>query len=83
MSEQRDHCAGGHNSKLPGSHRKVDKGYQQCKHYLMDQLRYSDSVQDFRSVKQAILRSTQFSIGHRAFQFAKVPVEVRGEQPRR
>jgi hypothetical protein len=75
VSEQRDN-----RNKLPGSHQKVDKRYRESKYFLMDQLRYADSVEDFRTVKQAVLRSTQFSIGGRAFQFAKVHVEVQENQ---
>ena len=76
VSEQRDNRADRSKSTLPGSHQKVDKRYRESKHFLMDQLRYADSVQDFRTVKHAILRSTQFSIGQQAFQFARVHVEV-------
>ncbi len=42
----------------------------------MDQLRYAESIQDFRSIKQAIFRSAEFNVGQRAFQFAKATVPV-------
>ncbi len=67
---------------LPEGYSKFDKRYQDSKDFLMQQLRHSASVQDFRTVKQAIMRSMQFSVGARTFQFAKVPVSAE-QQPKR
>jgi hypothetical protein len=61
-------------NNLPEGHIKVDRRYRQSNYFLNDQLRYAESIQDFRSVKQAVIRSSHFNLSRAAFQFAKVPV---------
>ena len=53
---------------------KVDRRYRESQYFLADQLRYAEAINDFRSVKQALLKSTNFNIAKVAFQFAKVMV---------
>lgn len=59
-------------SDLPSHLRKVDKRYRETNYFLMDQLRYSETVEEFRSVKNALTRASGFKVGQRAFQFAAV-----------
>lgn len=60
---------------LSTQYRKVDRRYRESNYFLMDQLRYADSVQEFRTIKKAILRSSEFDVGKRAFQFEYAPLE--------
>ncbi len=76
MSEQRDELVR-LRKKLPDGYSKIDRRYQNSKNFLIDQLRSSESVNDFRSVKQALFRSTEFSVAQRTFQFARVAVSAR------
>lgn len=71
MSQQRDLPVYA-NQELSEGHRKVDRRYRESQYFLTDQLRYSESVQDFRSIKQAIQRSIGFDVGKRAFQFFRI-----------
>lgn len=57
---------------IPDNYIKVDRRYRESQYFLMDQLRYSEAVQDFRSVNQAIKTSANFNIGKQTFQFAKL-----------
>lgn len=60
---------------LPSAYAKVDRRYRESQYFLADQLRYAESVQDFQSVRQAIRRSGEFSVGQRAFQFSPIAVQ--------
>jgi hypothetical protein len=60
--------------QLPDHYLKTDRRYRESQYFLMDQLRYAEAVQEFRSVKQAILRSVEFNVGRRVFQFANVTI---------
>lgn len=62
--------------KTPLAYKKVDTRYSASRDFLITQLREADSVHDFRTVKQAVIRSSQFNVGSRAFQFARVAVEA-------
>jgi hypothetical protein len=61
---------------ISSHHMKVDRRYRESNYFLADQLRYSEDVQDFRSVKQSIARSPFFNLQHQVFQFAKISVEA-------
>ncbi|MCA9799197.1 MAG: hypothetical protein KC474_06575 [Cyanobacteria bacterium HKST-UBA04] len=50
---------------------KVDRRYRESEYFLADQLRYAEAVQEFRSVKNAMLNSSQFSLADVAFRFAR------------
>ncbi len=76
MSEQNHQPEENQSNDLASEYMKVDRRYRESKYFLMDQLRYAESVNDFRSVKQAIMRSTEFNLAKRAFQFAKAAIPV-------
>ena len=61
---------------LPDGYAKIDRRYQESKNYLMEKMRYSEPCTQFRSIKQALLGSSEFCVGQRAFQFARVAVEA-------
>jgi hypothetical protein len=82
VRQQRDDSHMG-TQDLPEGYSKFDKRYQDSKDFLMQQLRYSGTVQDFRTVKQVIMRSLEFNVSARTFQFAKVPIEVEQQSGRK
>lgn len=64
--------------QLDAGYYKVDHRYRESNYFLADQLRYAEAVQDFRSVKQALTRSTQFSLANVAFRFARAIMPEKG-----
>ena len=51
-------------------HYKVDKRYRESDYFLEDQLRYAESVQDFRAVRDAIMNwPPLFKLDKLAFKF--------------
>lgn len=57
--------------QLDAKYYKVDRRYRQSEYFLADQLRYAEAVQDFRSIKNALMNSTQFNLAKVAFHFAR------------
>lgn len=73
MSDSR---GGDRHKGLPDSYVKIDDGYSQSRRYLIDKLRYNESVADFRSIRSAILNSGEFSVGKRTFQFSQIVIPM-------
>lgn len=55
----------------PDVHYKVDKRYRASDYFLEDQLRYSEAVDEFRTIKEALTHASQFSLSKWAFGFIK------------
>ena len=53
-------------------HYKVDKRYRDSDYFLNDQLQYAESVQEFRSIRDAITKATAFNLGKFAFNFMRI-----------
>jgi hypothetical protein len=51
-----------------------DRRYRSSKYFLEDQLRYSEAVADFRSVKEFLSNTSAFT-GKSAFQWQTAPVQ--------
>ena len=61
-----------HKDDNPDVHYKVDKRYRESDYFLEDQLLYSESVQEFRAIKEAITEGQSlFKIGKLAFNLIK------------
>lgn len=51
-----------------------DRRYRSSKYFLEDQLRYSEAVADFRSVKEFLSNTSAFT-GRNVFQWQTAPVQ--------
>ncbi|MBY0403797.1 MAG: hypothetical protein K2X66_07845 [Cyanobacteria bacterium] len=69
------------NSDRQDLHRVYDTGYQTKKHYLENQLKCSEAVQDFKSVKNLLSGSSYFNV-RRVFKFALEPIPVTVQESR-
>ena len=56
----------------PNVHYKVDKRYRDSEYFLNDQLQYAESVQEFRSIRDAITKASAFNLGKFAFNFMRI-----------
>jgi hypothetical protein len=70
-----------------GIHTVYERRYRTSKYFLEDQLRCSEAVQDFRTVKSVLSNTSLFTV-RQAFRFASEPVPalanvpVEGQRPR-
>lgn len=69
---QQDDPQKGHRDDNPDVHYKVDKRYRESEYFLEDQLRYAESVQEFRSIRDTILGASAFNLGKLAFRFIRL-----------
>jgi hypothetical protein len=60
-----------HRDDHPDVHYKVDKRYRESDYFLEDQLRYAESVQEFRSIRDALVSASAFNLGKLAFRFIR------------
>lgn len=77
MRGSETHDSDNHQQKVnkddqPDVHYKVDKRYRESEYFLEDQLRYAESVQEFRSIRDTILGTSAFNLGKLAFRFIRV-----------
>ena len=57
-----------------------DKRYRTSKYFLEDQLRFSDAVADFRSVRELLSKATDFAISNPfQFQTEAIPIPVESD----
>lgn len=59
----------------PSLHTVYERRYRTSKYFLEDQLRCSEAVRDFRTVKSTLGSTSQFNV-RQAFRFASEPVPV-------
>jgi hypothetical protein len=57
------------------THVAIEKRYRSSRYFLEDQLRHSDAVEDFRTVKQLLASVQSFGL-NQLFRFAAEPVVV-------
>jgi hypothetical protein len=71
-----------HDSDQQQIHRVYETRYRTSKYFLNQQLRCSEAVQDFRTVK-SMMEATAFFNVRRAFRFAMeaVPVQTQSHKP--
>ena len=60
-----------HQDDHPEVHYKVDKRYRESDYFLEDQLRYAESVQEFRSIRDALMSVSAFNLGKLVFRFIR------------